>query len=159
MKSPYSVVSRSVLALAVAATLGAAVPAFSQPPGESPGTHDHAARHRQHMQTRLDQMARQLEIKDGQQAAWTEYTRAVESMLGAKPAPPPAEADAATIVRHRAQRMSEHAQKMNQLADATARLQEALDAGQRQKLTQIVRERGMRGGHHKHRHDAGPRSG
>jgi hypothetical protein len=150
MKSPYSIVSRSVLALAVAATLGAAVPAFSQPPGENPGTYDHAARHRQHMQTRLNQMAQQLEIKDGQKAAWAEYTRAVESMLGAKPAPPPAEADAAAIVRQRAQRMTEHAQKLNQLADATARLQEALDAEQRQKLTEIVRQRGMRGEHHKH---------
>jgi hypothetical protein len=149
-------------ALAVAAALGAAVPAFSQPGGDTSGGHETSARHermREHMQSRLDRMAQQLEIKEGQQAAWAEYTRAVESVFSGAPAPPPTEADAATIVRHRAQRMSEHAQKMNQLADATARLQEALDADQRQKLTQIVRERGMHGGHHKHRHDAGPRGG
>jgi len=149
-----------VAAVAVAVSLtSACAPALSQaqadtdlvaaqdtlPQSQSNYPHERLQRH-------LDRMAQRLEIKASQQAAWTAYTKTVESLFGSRPARPAADADAATIVRMRAQMTAARAQKLNRLADATATLQAALDPDQRKTLDEMVRQFGYWGRHHKDHH-------
>lgn len=95
-------------------------------------------------------MAERLQITPAQQEAWTAYVNTVQSMMGTKLTRPAADADAASIARFRAQLAAERAQKLAQLADATAALQQVLDPEQRKTLDQVVRHarHGRRAGHH-----------
>ena len=104
------------------------------------------------MNERLDRMAKRLEIQPSQEGAWTAYRQVRTSFLGNLPQRPGPDADAATIMRFRAEMAQRRAQHMASLADATAKLQDALDANQRKLLDEITR-RGGRGGHH-----GGPRA-
>lgn len=112
-------------------------------------------RHReQQVKIRLARMAERLEIKPSQQAAWQAYARVVESTLEHHVKEPEAGADAAAIMRFRADMAAEHAKDMAQIADATARLEAALTPDQRKTLDQIV-QRFPHHGHHRPDRDHG----
>lgn len=143
------------------ALLAGTAPALSHERGQGHGGHGfgpHAgqmteadrAQMRERMQTRmkqrLDRMAARLEIKASQQDAWNAYRQARESMIaGAMPQRPAQDADAATITRFRAEMAQRRAQHMALMADATSKLQEALDPNQRKVLDEMSRRGGGRG--------------
>jgi len=100
---------------------------------------------RDRMQARLDRTAQRLAVTPAQQPAWDDYANTVKGLFGVGWNRPAADADAATLARWRAERAAEHAQKLSQLADATARLQQALTPEQRKTLDELAR-RGVDGG-------------
>jgi hypothetical protein len=119
------------------------------------------------MKQRLDRMAARLEIKSSQQDAWAAYRTARESMFATPPQLPPTDADAAVIARFRADMAKRHADYLAVMADATAKLQEALDPNQRKVLNEMSRRggghgkghggpRGPRGFHSHHGHAGNP---
>lgn len=150
MKSNRFTLSRTVASVLLAASFVAfAGPALSQPnPGSSTPAATPQQRWHEHVQTRLRRMAERLKITPAQQAAWTAYTNTVESLIGTKLTRPAADADAASIARFRADLAAERAQKLSQLADATATLQQALDPEQQKTLNELTRHKGRRA-HHK----------
>ncbi len=159
MKTYRNFTTRSLAALAVAAALiTAAAPVLSQPnTAGQPATAAGASRQdrmREHIQTRLNRMAEQLKLEPSQQDAWNAYAKTVEGMAGTSLTRPAADADAAALVRFRAQLAAEQAQKLNQLADATATLQQALTPEQRTVLNDLVRHPG--GMDHTRRFQRGP---
>lgn len=151
--------------------LAGTAPAFSHERGQGHGgrgfgphagqmTDADRAQMRERMQTRmkarLDRMAARLEIKASQQDAWNAFRQARESMMaGAMPQRPAQDADAATLTRFRAEMAKRRAEHMTVMADATAKLQEALDPNQRKVLDEMSRRGGgrdhggpgQRGGH------------
>ncbi len=143
------------------ALLAGTAPAFAHERGQGQGGRGfgpHAAqmteadraqmreRMQQRMKQRLDRMAARLEIKASQQDAWTAYRQARESMMtGARPQRPGQDADAATLTRFRAEMAQRRAQHMALMADATSKLQEALDPNQRKVLDEMSRRGGGRG--------------
>jgi hypothetical protein len=150
MKSFSPTFVRGAAALAVVAGLAVvSIPAFSKSEGDRSARHEQA---RQHVQQRLDKMAERLRITPAQQNVWAQYRNAVESIATQPGAKPEKDADAATIVRWRADRAAEHARKMNSIADATATLQSALDSEQRKTLGEIVRRNGYDGERHRGPH-------
>ena len=166
-------IARAVSAAVLGATLVAtALPAFSQAPGEAGRTpapraqmsEADRAQMRQRMQARmgqrLDRLAARLEIKASQQDAWAAYRKTVESMLQNRPQRPARDADAATVMRSRAEMAQARAKNLFVMADATAKLQQVLDADQRKVLDEITRNVGRhgRGGHRGGLHH-GPRGG
>jgi hypothetical protein len=163
MKSKPLFVTRTLAVLLVAGgfTL-ASVPVFSQPGNDGAHSNGDAASRpeqmHQHLEKRLDKMAERLNITSAQQAAWSRYRSAVEAQFSAPPARPSTDADAATIVRWRADRASEMARKLAVVADATATLQSALDDKQRQTLRDMVRHEGRFEGHHHDKGEAKPTS-
>jgi hypothetical protein len=156
MKPHRTFLAPTFAVLAVVASLVAAAPVLSQPSANDRSTvaEDAAARQskmREHLQARLDRMAKRLNIDASQQGAWNAYAKTVEGMIGTGLQRPAADADAATVVRFRAQVAAAHAQKLAQLADATGTLQQALTPEQRKVLDEIVRHPGHgRIGHHEH---------
>jgi protein CpxP len=149
-----AIISR-LLPVFVVAILAAAAPSvWSQPTDTSaPAAQDNAAareaRLQQHLQGRLNRMAERLQITPTQQGAWTSYVNTVQSLVGTKLTRPASEADATSIARFRAELAAERAQKLSQLADATAALQQALDPQQQKTLDEIVRHTGRRA-HYRH---------
>lgn len=111
---------------------------------------EHAQKFEAHMKKRLDRMAARLEIKASQQAAWSDYVKARESMMGNRPVRPARDADAATIARSRAEFAAAMAQKLALVSDATAKLQAVLDENQQKTLTQLAQHGGHRGRHGHH---------
>jgi hypothetical protein len=147
--------------------LAGAAPAFSHDHGHGGrgfGPHAGAmteadrAKMRERMQTgmkqRLDRMAARLEIKASQQDAWSAYRAARESIFDQPPQRPAPGADAATIARFRADMAKRMADHLAVMADATAKLQDALDPNQRKVLDEMSRRGGHRG-----RGGFGPRRG
>jgi hypothetical protein len=148
MKFALSTFARGITAFAAIAGLAAvSIPAFSQPDGNNTNRPEQV---RQHVQQRLDKMAERLHITPAQQNVWAQYRNTVESMMTTPPARPGKDADAATIVRYRADRAAEHARKMTAMADATAALQSALDTEQRKTLSELVRHEDRHGEHRRH---------
>lgn len=150
---------RSVVSVALAGSLLAlSVPVLSQPADGPAPTQDAATRQahmRERVQAGLQRMAERLQLDASQQDAWAAYTKTVEGLVGGGWSKPPADADAAGLLRFRAERAAEHAQKLTQLAQATAALQEALNPEQRKVLDEMARQRGhtrhgAHKGHHKH---------
>ena len=90
----------------------------------------------EHIKARLSRLADRLEIKSSQQAAWETFAKSVEVLTEHNTNKPNEDADAATIVRFRADRVSEFANKLNVVADATAKLQKILTDDQRKILNQ-----------------------
>lgn len=157
-------VNRTTIARALGATLlGTALvagSAFAQPYGE----HRHRggqpmaqmseaerAQMRERMQARmsqrLDRLAARLEIKASQQEAWSAYRKVRETAFQNRPQWPGRDADAATLTRFRAEMAQQRAQRMAAMADATAKLQAALEPDQRKVLDEITRSPGPRGQH------------
>jgi len=97
------------------------------------------------MSQRLDRLAARLEIKASQQEAWSAYRGTLQSMFQNRPQRPATDADAATLLRFRADAAQRRAQHLARLADATAKLQQALDPNQRKVLDEIARSQGGRG--------------
>jgi hypothetical protein len=152
-------ITRNKLATALFAAglaLAAAVPA-SAAPGPGPGAREMTPemqaqmqqRMQSRMQARLDKMAERLEIKASQQDAWQTYAKVYQGMFDARPTPPAKDADAATLMRHRADRAAQMATKLTTLADATAKLQSALTPEQAKTLADMTRHP-MGGRHGKH---------
>ena len=121
-----------------------AAPQQVAPPGSSCHKHDWM---RARIADRLNKMADRMEIKASQQAAWKAYGTVVMSMADASALTrPAAAADAATVLRFRAERSGERAQKLAKLAEATATLQTALTPEQNAVLDQMTRRfAGMEG--------------
>jgi hypothetical protein len=160
---------RTVRQLAVAgasACLVAAVGLMSSSAAEPAGpAADHGARDMhatmeqhwsEHLQSHLDRLAGRLEIKASQQAAWQQFSAAFKETMGEHPMMgrdgmdgqrhADQDADAAALARRHADRAEQHAQKLARLADATAALQQALSADQRQVFNEVAR-------HFAHEHD------
>jgi len=142
---------RTVLAAALgfaAMSTLATLPAWSwDNADDDAGRETRHARRADRIEARLERLAERLQIQPEQQAAWTAYAQTVRSVFGEPHARPPENADAATLLRFRAERAAEHAQKLNRLADATQTLQQALSPEQRETLNEVLR-RGM--GRHGH---------
>jgi membrane peptidoglycan carboxypeptidase len=152
-------VGRGVTPIVIAASLiAASVPVPGQADiGANPVTAEDAATRQNHMRERmrahLDRMSKRLKINASQQDAWAAYTKTVEGLFGTRPAKSAADADAAAVMRFRADLAKEHAQKLTQLADATAKLQQVLDPEQRKTLNEIVRYEGSMRSHKDHHGD------
>lgn len=130
--------------LAVVVCLGVSVAAWAAdnvagaPPAKTEAKQDWA-RHREEMVKHMtERMAARLEIKASQQAAWQAYTKTLESAFAPPPAKPDGKTDAASITRAHADMAALRAQKLAQIADATAKLQEVLTPDQRKTLDQMV---------------------
>jgi hypothetical protein len=165
MNFKRSMISRAVVAAVLGTSLlaGTGV-ALSQSYGEGgrgPGaragqlSEADRAQMRERMQARinqrLDRLAARLEIKASQQDAWAAYRSTIGSMFQDRPRRPAKDADAATLMRFRADMAQQRAKHMATLADATAKLQQALEPEQRKVLDEIARNmgaRGKRGGPH-----------
>jgi len=159
MKS--SKITRAVAtALLGTALVASAVPALSQTGGEGGRGHGPRAgqmteadraqmreRMQARMNQRLDRMAKRLEIQPSQEEAWNAYRKVRTSFLGNLSQRPGPDADAATMLRFRAEMTQRRAQHLLTLADATAKLQEALDTNQRKLLDEMTRRGGHRGHH------------
>jgi hypothetical protein len=129
-------------------------------PAATHGLHDAMVRHwEQHVQGHLDKLAERLEIKASQETAWQNFSSAfrdtmqMHAMMGHPGIGDPGkstDADAASLARQQADRASERARKLAQLADATAALQQALSADQRLVFNEAARhferEHGVHGG-------------
>lgn len=154
MRTHRTHIARGAAALAVAASLiTLAAPALSQSTAPTQSTPPETAaaqeRMRERMQARLDRLAQRLAIQPAQQQAWNEYVAAAQSMVGTKPNRPAKDADAATILRFRANLSTQRAQKLGQLADATAKFEQVLTAEQRKVLDESTRHWGHKwGGRH-----------
>lgn len=148
---------RSAAAFAVTASLLTAVPTWSQTDTGNASPTQNTATRQAHIQERvqahLDKLAKRLQITAAQQPAWDAYVRTVQSLIPANRQTPPADADAAALLRFRAQRVNEYAQKLTQLADATGTLEQALTPDQRKVLDDTARHFGVMGrpGYHPHR--------
>lgn len=155
--------TRLAAALAAGLALAAAVPASASPgPGFREMTPEMTERMRDHMQARLDRMAERLEIKASQQDAWKAYAKVHQDMFDGSIKPAPKDADAAAIVRHRADTAALMAKKLATLADATAELQKVLTPEQNKLLAGMVRRPmggrfGGPGEHGRHGGFGGPR--
>jgi len=163
-------VRRSLVPLALAALMAAAVPlcASSQeksadkPPMAAMREHMHEHMQEQmqaRMQEHLDHLAARLEIRASQQEAWNGFTAAVKGMAPAHPHDghdghdeAAKDLDAAARARRAADHAAEMAHKLSTLADATAKLQQVLDSSQKQVLNEAAREFG----HRMHGHGDGP---
>jgi len=150
----------SVLGMGLIAT---ATPASTQPffeGGHGPRFHkahmsepDRAQKHarmQEHMLKRLDRLGARLEIKASQQQAWAAFRNSVGAMIQDIPQHPARDADAATLMRHRADMAQRAAQRLATLAEATASLQQALEPDQRKVLDETARNFGTRGLHRRH---------
>ena len=146
------------LASILSTLLLAALPLYSMAQQEhAPAMPPHAARMHDEMQKgmqkHLDRLAARLEIRASQQEAWNAFAAAVRGLVPAKPPERPAEdLDAASRARLAADRAADRARQLAQLADATAKLQQALDAPQKQVLNEVARNLG----HHWRGHGDGP---
>jgi hypothetical protein len=169
--SPLSLLS--LLATGAVALLITASPlratAQEHPSGKGPDAmekmHEHMHEHMQErMQEHLDHLAARLEIRASQQEAWNAFAGAVKGLAPAQPPQKPAhDLDAAARARLAADRAAEMARKLSTLADATGRLQQALDAPQKQVLNEVSREFAHRmhgrGMGHEHGMGEGPMMG
>jgi len=138
---------RAPLAALLSAFAFAVLPAYSTaqqqrdpPMTEGARTHEYM---QQKVQKHLDRLASRLEIRASQQEAWNGFAAAVRAMVPDKPHERPAQdLDAAARARQMAERATERGKKLTQLADATAKLQQALDAPQKQVLNEVARDFG-----------------
>src|SRR5882757_5384813 len=107
-------------------------------PAHEAQMHEHM---QQGMQKHLDRLAARLEIRASQQEAWSAFATAVRGLVPAKPPErPDRDLDAAARARLAADRATERAHKLSVLADATAKLQQGLDAPQKQVLNEVARK-------------------
>lgn len=146
----YKGAMRTLAAAGIAGLLGtiSIVPAVAadKAPTAAESMHSELAQGiAKHLQMRLDELAARLQIKASQEPAWqafsaafrdlmtTHFAQREQALAGA------ADADAATLARKHADWAADHAQKLARLADATAKLQQSLDADQRLVLNEVAR--------------------
>lgn len=109
--------------------------------------------HRQQwIQMHLDKAAARLEIKASQQSLWEAYSSAARELMTSfgERKPMPQNADAAAMMRQRAERATAVAQNLVKLADATEKLQSVLNEDQRKVLDSMVRMQARFLGPHHH---------
>ena len=84
-------------------------------------------------QARLNYMEKQLGITSNQRAAWNSYAQVTNQHMNRMSAMPypPANADSAAIMKFRADRAAEHAKSLNELSQATAKLESVLTVEQK----------------------------
>ena len=144
--------SLALVAIAMLATMPYPASSESTTGAVSAGERvDRQANLKARVQARLGRMAERLAITPSQQTVWDAYAKTVEDMIPAERAKPPAEADAAALLRFRSERAAVHAQKLAQLAEATAALQQVLSPEQQQTLNEMMRRAGKHGGHRGYR--------
>lgn len=143
----------SVALLAGSAAVAWAVPAA--PDAKQNSTQDWAKERHERFKHFADRMADRLEIKASQQAAWQAFTKSLEAAMEPPAKKAEQKTDVASIARMRADMAAVHAQKLAQIADATAKLQEVLSPDQRTTLDQMAARFGEHhhGGHHFFHHD------
>jgi hypothetical protein len=126
----------------------AAVPGYAAdapmrmpPPGDAM-----AQQMNQHIQEHLDKLAGRLEIKASQEAAWQSFSGAMRDLMTSQMAMARgaherqgAEPDAATMAREHADHAADHARKLAQVADATAKLEQTLSPEQKQVFDEVAR--------------------
>jgi hypothetical protein len=120
-------------------------------------THDAMGQHgAQHVQGHLDKLAERLEIKASQEAAWQKFSAAFRDTMHLQATighPQMGEgsragdADATALARQMADRAKERAQKLGELADATATLRQGLNADQRLVFDEAARHFAREHGH------------
>ena len=95
----------------------------------------------QWVKQQLDREAVMLEIRASQESLWEAYAGAAQELASTfiDRKAPPADADAATTVRQHADQAARFAERLGKLADATERLQTALNEDQRKIFDRIVR--------------------
>ena len=147
----YKRATHALAAVAMAAgLLGAlsiapATAAEKTPPAAESMHSDLAQRIAKHLQMRLDDLAARLQIKASQEPAWQTFAAAYRELITARLAQGEQslavapDVDAAALARRHADWAAEHAQKLSRLADATAKLQQSLDADQRLVLNEVAR--------------------
>lgn len=135
-KNYFQFVAAIVAGVALMAQFVAPVRAATVAPDEAKA--DWASQHREIFRKHIDLMANRLEIKASQQGAWQAYVRALEAAIALPEKEAEAKSDAASITRMHANRAAVRAQKLAQIADATATLQETLSPDQRHTLDQMV---------------------
>jgi protein CpxP len=139
--------------LAGSAAVVWAVPAA--PDAKQSSSQDWAKEHHERFKHFADKMADRLEIKASQQAAWQAFTKSLEAAMEPPAKKAEQKSDAASIARMRADMAAVHAQKLAQIADATAKLQEVLSPDQRATLDQMAARFGEHRGGHRFFHHGG----
>lgn len=91
------------------------------------------------IQARLNYMARQLNITSAQQSAWDSYAKAMTNMANQRwdqnyPGP---DASQAAVLKYRSDRAAAHSKTLNELSQATAKLEAVLTAEQKQQFNYI----------------------
>jgi hypothetical protein len=161
-------IRKNSVRLLVLAALGSVALSFSTAPVLAAGTapaasneakQDWAKQRQEWFKHVTDRMADRLEIKASQQNAWQAYTKALEAATEHAAMKPEIKTDAASIARLHAELAAAHAQKLAQIADATAKLQEVLGPEQRKTLDQMAAHGRGRHGHHFHGGDHGEHDG
>jgi hypothetical protein len=127
---------------------------WAAPAAPNEAKQDWAKQHQEWFKHYTDRLADRLEIKASQQGAWQAYVKTLETAFQQPFAKKSEAKDAAAIARLHADIAAGRAQKLAQVADATAKLQEALNPDQRKTLDQIAAQAGHRG-HHFHGGDRG----
>jgi len=139
--------SYSLATFVLGATLfGVAAPAYSDDAQGSARPSTHQVHKQVWLRFALDKMGERLEIKPSQMPAWKAYASVVEAAPSAIEQRPPRDADAATLMQFRADRINEMGARMNAIAKATANLESVLNPEQREVLNEIVRTNLMRTG-------------
>jgi len=125
--------------LALFATASLAAPGDPPSGSDAKGPHSRMERRQEWIHSRLERTEDRLEIKASQHDAWQAFAKSVEA-FGMKPAGsrPGPDADAASIARFRADRAADMAQKLAQVADATAKLQSVLNDDQRKVFDEMA---------------------
>ncbi|MFI4940875.1 MAG: Spy/CpxP family protein refolding chaperone [Burkholderiales bacterium] len=129
----------AVAAFGIFLTTFSSLSASAAPIAPNEAKQDYAKQHQEWLKHRLDGLANRLEIKASQQGAWQAYVKTIEA-AAEQPVTgkPETRSDAASITRQYADRAAVRAQKLQQIADATAKLQEALSPDQRKTLDQAI---------------------
>jgi hypothetical protein len=136
--------------LALAACVAAsclALPALADPLPPPPPAGAMAHAHRDGaVQAKLDRLAARLEIKASQDPAWQGFTRAFRALAAQGGMAHEAaahehtdDADAASLARHHAEHAAERARLLAAVADATAKLQQALSPEQQHIFNEAAR--------------------
>ena len=136
-----------VVCLGVSVAAWAADNAAGAAPAKAEAKQDWARHHEDMVKRMTERMAARLEIKASQQGAWQAYTKTLESAFTPAARQHDGKTDAASITRAHAEMAAARAQKLAQIADATAKLQEVLTPDQRKTLDQMVEHAMHRMGH------------
>ncbi|MDR3481390.1 MAG: Spy/CpxP family protein refolding chaperone [Burkholderiaceae bacterium] len=144
---PLAVAVFGVVALSASAYALSAAPVAST---SAEAKQDWAKERQERLKHFTDRLANRLEIKASQQNAFQAFVKALEAAAEHPAMQPEVKTDAASLARQHADFAAAHAQKLAQIADATAKLQEVLNPEQRKTLDQIaarIAHRGERRGH------------
>lgn len=104
--------------------------AFASPTTHCEEQHPNPEKIQAYIESRLDQLAKHLEISTSQQFVWLEFKKSIIAITDQDMPKPNLDADAASIARFRAERATEFANRLTVIADSTLKLQGILTADQ-----------------------------